>query len=40
MFQGTVFLDHADYSLKAGDVLFEQYKSKELVGKTCYIEAD
>jgi type I restriction enzyme S subunit len=35
-----VFAEHAEYALKAGDVLFNNTNSKELVGKTCYIESD
>jgi type I restriction enzyme M protein len=35
-----VFRDNIEYALKAGDVLFNNTNSKELVGKTCYVATD
>jgi len=35
-----VFTDKPDYLLKAGDILFNNTNSKELVGKTCYVDRD
>ena len=35
-----VFADKSDYLLRAGDVLFNNTNSKELVGKTCYVDRD
>src|SRR5574341_275556 len=34
------FKDKSDYLLRKGDVLFNNTNSKELVGKTCYVDAD
>ncbi len=35
-----VFADKSDYLLRDGDVLFNNTNSKELVGKTCYVNRD
>jgi len=34
------FKDKAEYTLKKGDVLFNNTNSKELVGKTCFVKED
>jgi type I restriction enzyme M protein len=44
VFGGSKYIEKKEfdisYSLKAGDVLFNNTNSKELVGKTCYISKD
>ena len=35
-----VFSDKSDYLLRAGDILFNNTNSKELVGKTCFVDQD
>lgn len=35
-----VFSENREYALKADDVLFNNTNSKELVGKTCFVQAD
>jgi type I restriction enzyme M protein len=34
------FADKVEYSLKQGDILFNNTNSKELVGKTCFVDRD
>jgi type I restriction enzyme M protein len=44
VFEGSKFISKdefdSSYNLKAGDILFNNTNSKELVGKTCYVERD
>ncbi len=46
VWEGTKFIseeefkDKTEYKLKKGDVLFNNTNSKELVGKTCFVEED